>query len=168
MHDGKIYPDIYDGTMRAHWDSFLSPAERQALEDWLTSAEPLHPRAVDRGLADPEILALQGISFQDWVTSSPGLSQLAQAWAAVARGSRTCRRLEPVQRSFRTTRNGNFFRRRRCLLGRTRRQLATEGSPHHFLGLRQRVAHRSKMPIPPLPSKSDNCRYRCRRASLPN
>ncbi len=44
MHDGKSYPDIYDGTMRAHWDSFLSPAERQALEDWLASAEPLHPR----------------------------------------------------------------------------------------------------------------------------
>ncbi len=80
MAGGRIYPDIYDGTMRGHWNSFLTPVERDALEDWLAAAEHLHERATTQGLADPAIRALQDLSYKQWVASDPRLSRLAREW----------------------------------------------------------------------------------------
>lgn len=80
MHGDKLFPDIYDGTMRAHWDSFLSPVERRNLEGWLTGAQDLYARARSVGIHDPRVRVLQDLSFEEWLTHSAELSELATAW----------------------------------------------------------------------------------------
>jgi monoamine oxidase len=79
MHDGHIYPDVYDGTMRGHWESFLTPRACDDLEGWLRAARDLHGRARALGVADPEVRMLQEISYQEWIESSQ-LSSMARVW----------------------------------------------------------------------------------------
>lgn len=64
--DGVLYPYVQD-TVEEYFASFLSPQEREALDAWMREAKSLHARALERGLADPEVLFLQKISFKDWV-----------------------------------------------------------------------------------------------------
>ena len=80
--DGKLHPYVQD-TPDAFLASFLSESDRAALALWMQDVSSLLERAETRGLADPEIAALQQISFADWVTRERGLPAPVAEWIRV-------------------------------------------------------------------------------------
>jgi monoamine oxidase len=76
--DGVLYPYIQPSTAE-YFASFLSSSERAALDDWMRNAKSLYTLAMERGLDDPRIRALQEISFEDWIDDA-NLPERAATW----------------------------------------------------------------------------------------
>ncbi|MEZ4299526.1 MAG: NAD(P)/FAD-dependent oxidoreductase [Polyangiaceae bacterium] len=81
----KLY-SFQGGDESRFFESFLAdgstPAETKkalkAYNDWLEQARTLRKRAIEKGLADPEIKRLQGISFEDWFAEAKLPPRLAE------------------------------------------------------------------------------------------
>jgi monoamine oxidase len=67
--DGKPRVFVQD-TVDEYLASFLDPAGVKALKAWLKRTDELRKRALARGLKDPEVKKLQGISFASWLKGS--------------------------------------------------------------------------------------------------
>ena len=73
--DGKPRVFVQD-TVDEYLSTFLDPAGLAGLKAWMKRAEDLRKRALTRGLKDPEIKKLQGISFASFLKTG-GLSREA-------------------------------------------------------------------------------------------
>jgi monoamine oxidase len=64
--DGKLI-EYGHGSADAFFKSFLSPAERKALEGWIKIARRLRDQARQKGVGLPAVRELQDLSFADWI-----------------------------------------------------------------------------------------------------
>ena len=64
--NGKLVP-FSQATAEEFFASFLTPAERKALDAWMVKAKALRERALAAGGLDPELERLQAVSFADWI-----------------------------------------------------------------------------------------------------
>ena len=76
--DGKLYPFVQD-SRAAFFASMFDKKEMADLETWRARAAQLHQAAHVAGLADPNVAALQTLSFAEWVAQSK-LSPRASTW----------------------------------------------------------------------------------------
>lgn len=91
---GKQVPFDHD-RLEDFLATFLPPDGVTALTDWLTEAKRLRDRANETGLDDPEVRALQDISFQAWVDSC-GLPPDAAEWVRLSLGCEVATELTSI------------------------------------------------------------------------
>jgi monoamine oxidase len=66
--DGKLYPFVQD-TSDKYFLSFLSPAEKKALDGWMGKAKALRQTLEAQGADAPAVEALKNESFAEWVAT---------------------------------------------------------------------------------------------------
>lgn len=76
--EDKLRPFVQD-TTKEYFASFLNAKEQKALREWMEKARKLHEEAEKHGLASPELVELQGMSFTAWMTKLKLPSKVA-AW----------------------------------------------------------------------------------------
>lgn len=65
--DGKLYPFVAD-TRDAYFKTLFTPDERKALDKVIAELEDIYKEATTKGLT-PRMLALQEVSYADWLTA---------------------------------------------------------------------------------------------------